>query len=59
MERGRIARENKIFELALTYLKDGLTPEEAEKKARDCFVRLSEIHRDAQRIAGTTTMRLC
>jgi len=49
MESGRRKGEAKIHELAFTYLKDGLTPEEAEAKARDAYRRLGEIHDAAQR----------
>ena len=48
VESGRQKREAKIYELAFIYLKDGLTPEEAEAKARDAMDRLSEIHDRAQ-----------
>lgn len=43
IERGRQKAESRIHELAFTYLKDGMTPEDAEAKARDAYWRLSKI----------------
>lgn len=50
MESGRRKGEAKIHELAFTYLNDGLSPEEAEAKARENYRRLAEIHEEAQHI---------
>ena len=43
IERGRLKVESNIHKLAFTYLKDGMTPEDAEAKARENYCRLTSI----------------
>lgn len=42
-ERGRQKGEQNIRDLVFTYLKDGLTPEEAATKARENYTRLAQV----------------